>query len=76
MKSRREFVATAAAALSAATPLRAAGEYKMAEGLLWRAEYRHDWSDQLIFERGPSTGFYGKQDTVSIAFVAFFGPPR
>jgi hypothetical protein len=52
------------------------GEYKMAEGLLWRAEYRHDWSDQLIFERGPSTGFYGKQDTLTIAFVAFFGPNR
>jgi len=52
------------------------GEYKLAEGLLWRAEYRRDWSDQLFFERGPSTGFYDKQDTFTIAFVAFFGPER
>jgi hypothetical protein len=52
------------------------GEYKMAEGLLWRAEYRHDWSDQKIFERGPSPAFHDKQDTFTIAFVAFFGPER
>lgn len=52
------------------------GEYKMAEGLLWRAEYRHDWSDQNIFDRGPATGFYNKQDTVTFSFVAFFGPMR
>ena len=51
------------------------GEYKLAEGLLWRAEYRRDWSDQSIFERG-SAGFYDKQDTFTVAFVAFFGPER
>ena len=51
-------------------------EYKLAEGLLTRAEYRRDWSDQPFFERGPSPGFYDKQDTFSVAFVAFFGPAR
>ena len=28
------------------------GEYKILEGLLWRAEYRYDWSNQPFFERG------------------------
>lgn len=28
------------------------GEYKLLEGLMWRAEYRHDWSNQPFFERG------------------------
>jgi hypothetical protein len=52
------------------------GEYKLAEGLLWRAEYRRDWSDQLFFERGGFPGSYDSQDTFTIAFVAFFGPDR
>jgi Putative beta-barrel porin-2, OmpL-like. bbp2 len=52
------------------------GEYKLAEGLLTRAEYRHDWSDVPFFERGPSTGISTKQDTFTIGVVAFFGPMR
>jgi len=52
------------------------GEYKLAEGLLTRAEYRHDWSDQPFFERGNFPGSYNSQDTFSVAFVAFFGPER
>jgi hypothetical protein len=52
------------------------GEYKLAEGLLWRAEYRHDWSNVKFFERGPSTGFTDTQDTFTVAFVAYFGPMR
>lgn len=51
------------------------GEYKMVEGLLWRAEYRHDWSDQKIFQSG-AVGASTKQDTLTIGFVAFFGPMR
>jgi hypothetical protein len=51
------------------------GEYKLAEGLLARAEYRHDWSDQPYFERGTG-GAYDMQDTLTIALVAFFGPER
>jgi len=36
------------------------GEYKILEGLLWRAEYRYDWSNQPFFERGGgSTPPYG-----------------
>jgi hypothetical protein len=52
------------------------GEYKLAEGLLWRTEYRRDWSDQLFFERGGLPFSHDSQDTFTIAFVAFFGPPR
>ena len=52
------------------------GEYKMAEGLLTRAEYRHDWSNLPFFERGNFPGSFKSQDTFTVAFVAFFGPPR
>ena len=52
------------------------GEYKMAEGLLTRAEYRHDWSNQPFFERGNFPGSFKSQDTFTVAFVAFFGPNR
>jgi hypothetical protein len=63
------------------------GEYKIIEGFLWRAEYRHDWSDQPFFLNHTCIGtaavcptlFSGnstKQDTLSVALVAFFGPKR
>ena len=67
------------------------GEYKMVEGLMLRAEYRHDWSTAPFFERGTPVcsgvtaascpadfglGNTKKQDTVAIAFIAFFGPKR
>ncbi len=68
------------------------GEYKLLEGLMWRAEYRHDWSNQPFFEVGTRPcdasdtatscpGDYGlgtskKQDTITLAVVAFFGPKR
>ena len=67
------------------------GEYKVLEGLMFRAEYRHDWSNRAFFERGQPAcvGFtvttcpadFGlgnskKQDTVALAFIAFFGPKR
>lgn len=50
-------------------------EYKWAEGLLTRVEYRRDWSDQAFFHKGD-TGFVDAQSTVTMAFVAFFGPKR
>jgi hypothetical protein len=50
-------------------------EYKWVEGLLMRAEYRRDWSDQPFFHKGD-TGFVGAQSTVTAGFVAFFGPKR
>jgi hypothetical protein len=62
------------------------GEYKIIEGFLWRGEYRHDWSDQPFFLNHSCTAaacggalFSGnstKQDTVTVALVAFFGPKR
>jgi len=60
----------------------ATGEYKMAEGLLARLEYRRDWSNQPFFFRGSAvngtTGFgtYKNQDTLSLGVLAFFGPKR
>jgi len=50
-------------------------EYKWAEGLLSRVEYRRDWSDVNFFHKGDSN-LVDAQSTVSVAFVAFFGPKR
>jgi len=50
-------------------------EYKWVEGLLTRVEYRRDWSNQLFFHKGD-TNFVGAQSTLTIGFVAFFGPKR
>jgi hypothetical protein len=50
-------------------------EYKWAEGLLSRLEYRHDWSNQLFFHKGD-TEMVGAQSTLTVGFVAFFGPKR
>jgi hypothetical protein len=57
------------------------GEYKMLEGLLGRLEYRRDWSNKPFFVRGDTFTLSGlgtskHQDTLSIGFVAFFGPKR
>lgn len=52
------------------------GEYKFAEGLLTRIEYRRDWSDQRVFERGDNPASSRSQTTVLIGLVAFFGPKR
>ncbi len=66
------------------------GEYKILEGLLWRAEYRHDWSDKTVFESGCPGGtvFAGSgcvgvagansksQNTATVAMIAYFGPKR
>lgn len=62
------------------------GEYKWAGGLLSRLEYRRDWSDKPFFERGGqgsplnisgvpfALGPSKHQDTLTLGFVAFFGP--
>ncbi len=50
-------------------------EYKWAEGLLSRFEYRRDWSDQPFFHKGD-TNMADAQSTVTAGFVAFFGPKR
>jgi len=51
-------------------------EYKLAEGVLSRLEYRRDWSDVAFFERGATPGGSKNQDTVLVGFVAYFGPKR
>ncbi len=52
------------------------GEMKMKEGVLARLEYRHDWSNEKFFERGPSSAGSKHQDTILVGMTAFFGPKR
>jgi hypothetical protein len=57
-------------------------EYKWVEGLLTRVEYRRDFSNEVVFDRGNSypghfaSGMVKAQSTLTVAFVAFFGPKR
>jgi Putative beta-barrel porin-2, OmpL-like. bbp2 len=51
-------------------------EYKWVEGLLSRLEYRHDWSNADFFNRGMTPAASKNQDTLTIAFVGYFGPKR
>jgi hypothetical protein len=50
-------------------------EYKWAAGLLARAEYRRDWSTVAFFHKGDH-GLVDAQSTLTVGFVAFFGPKR
>lgn len=50
-------------------------EYKWAEGLLARLEYRRDWSNVAFFHKGD-TGMVDAQSTLTAGFIAFFGPKR
>jgi hypothetical protein len=50
-------------------------EYKWSQGLLTRAEYRHDWSSVAFFHKG-NTGRVDAQSTITVALIAFFGPKR
>jgi hypothetical protein len=56
------------------------GEYKLAAGLLARAEYRRDGSDNAIFTKGYATlasnNRVKAQSTLEVGVVAFFGPKR
>ncbi len=51
------------------------GEYKFRENFFTRLEYRRDWSNQFVFERGDIPGDVQNQDTFAIGFVAYFPPP-
>ena len=51
-------------------------EYKWAEGLLMRIEYRHDWSNKLFYSKGNLSGAEKAQSTLTAGFIAFFGPKR
>ncbi len=48
-------------------------QYKWANGLLARVEARHDWSNQNFFHKGDKEMVNG-QTTLTVAFIAFFGP--
>jgi hypothetical protein len=50
-------------------------EYKWAAGLLTRVEYRGDFSDQQYFHKDANQTSKN-QNTITIAFIAFFGPKR
>lgn len=50
-------------------------EYKWAEGMLTRIEYRRDWSDVAFFHKGDKA-MVDAQSTLTAGFVAFFGPKR
>ncbi len=50
-------------------------EYKWAAGLMARAEYRRDWSDEAYFHKGD-TNMVKAQSTLTVAMIAFFGPKR
>lgn len=49
------------------------GEYKWAQGLLARLEYRYDKSDKNFFQRGVE-GLTDHQQTITLGMIAFFGP--
>jgi hypothetical protein len=50
-------------------------EYKWVEGLLTRVEYRGDFSNVAYFHK-DQTSYVDSQNTLTIAFIAFFGPKR
>ena len=52
------------------------GEYRFINNFFTRLEYRRDWSDQAVFERGQITGATKNQDTFVIGLVAYFPPPK
>ncbi len=50
-------------------------EYKWVEGLLTRIEYRGDFSNVAYFHKDASS-LVDSQSTLTVAFIAFFGPKR
>jgi hypothetical protein len=52
------------------------GEYKFFDNFFTRLEYRRDWSNQPVFERGSIPNDVKNQDTFAIGFVAYFPPPK
>jgi hypothetical protein len=51
-------------------------EYKWLEGLLTRVEYRGDFSNQPFFTKDANVFSKKNQQTLTVAFIAFFGPKR
>jgi len=50
------------------------GEYKPVDWLVSRLEFRNDWSDKNVFEKG--NGFAKSQPTIIFGLVALFGPKK
>jgi len=50
-------------------------EFKWAEGLLTRVEYRGDFSNKNFFNKLANQS-NNNQQTLTVAFIAFFGPKR
>jgi hypothetical protein len=50
-------------------------EYKWVEGALMRIEYRFDESNLKYFDK-LANQFTNQQQTITVAFIAFFGPHR
>lgn len=51
-------------------------EYKWVEGLLMRLEYRGDFSNEAYFTKDSTPLAKKNQSTLTVAFIAFFGPKR
>lgn len=49
------------------------GDIKVREGFLIRGEFRNDWSNKGVFEKGPNNDPVKSQPTVMIGFVAWIG---
>ena len=52
------------------------GEFKAKEGVFMRLEYRRDWANVDLFDRGNQIFNSKNQTTLTAGFVAFFGPKR
>ncbi len=50
------------------------GDYLIHPGILARAEYRHDHSDQLYFQKNGIPSAVDGQSTFEVSLIAFFGP--
>jgi len=50
------------------------GEYKVAPWLMTRLEFRNDWSDKAVFERGSGTA--KSQPTILFGLIATLGPKK
>ena len=49
---------------------------KIREGIFSRLEYRRDMSDKPYFDRGAGVMVAKNQSTLTLAFIAFFGPKK
>lgn len=50
------------------------GEYKVTPWLITRAEFRNDWSDKSVFEKGSGTA--KSQPTILFGLMAVLGPKK